>query len=257
MTILKALCISFSIYSRIPVPIFEWKEEELKYHLIFFPWVGAVIGAVIMLWTWISDLLPIGQMAFVLITTAIPVLITGGFHIDGFMDTIDAIKSYRSKKEKLEILKDPHIGAFSVIMLAAAGLIFMAAISMIGKEFMSCFAGCFCLSRCLSAIAVIEFHSAKMDGMLSEFSRTANSRARNTLLAVIFLELAACVFYLLMANVKTGLLIMAASVLTLLYYRYKSMKEFGGTTGDTAGYFVVICEIVCAICAAIGTMVFN
>ncbi len=256
MTILKALCISFSIYSRVPVPISEWKEDELKYHLLFFPWVGAVIGAVIMLWTWISELFPIGQIAFVLIATAIPILITGGFHIDGFMDTMDALKSYKPKKEKLEILKDPHIGAFSVIMLAAAGLIFAAAVSMIGKELMPCFIGCFFLSRDLSAIAVILFPSAKKDGMLSEFSRTANSKVRNTLLAVLFAELSACVFYLLMMNVKTGLLLTAASVLTLLYYRYKSMKEFGGTTGDTAGYFVVICEIVCAICTAAGTILF-
>lgn len=186
MTVLKALCISFSIYSKLPVPIFEWKEEELKYHLIFFPWVGAVIGAVIMLWTWISNLLPIGQMAFVLIMTAIPILITGGFHIDGFMDTMDAVKSYKSRQEKLEILKDPHIGAFSVIMLAAVGLIFIAAVSMVGIELMPCFTGCFFLSRCLSAIAVVLFPPAKKDGMLSEFSRTANSKVRNILLAVLF-----------------------------------------------------------------------
>ena len=44
MTALKALCIAFSIYSKIPVPIFDWKEKEMKYQLIFFPWVGAVIG---------------------------------------------------------------------------------------------------------------------------------------------------------------------------------------------------------------------
>lgn len=256
MTILKALCISFSIYSKIPVPIFEWKEEELKYHLIFFPWIGAVIGVLIMLWTWIASLIPVGQMAFVLITAAIPLLVTGGFHVDGFMDTMDAIKSYKSRQEKLEILKDPHIGAFSVIMLAAAGLIFTAAVSVIGKELMPCFAGCFFLSRCLSAAAVILFPSAKKDGMLSEFSRTANSRVRNVLLAVIFSELAICVIYLAVINLKTGLLLTAASIFTLLYYRYKSNKEFGGTTGDTAGYFVVICEIVCAICAAAGTIWF-
>lgn len=256
MTVLKALCISFSIYSKLPVPIFEWKEEELKYHLIFFPWVGAVIGAVIMLWTWISNLLPIGQMAFVLIMTAIPILITGGFHIDGFMDTMDAVKSYKSRQEKLEILKDPHIGAFSVIMLAAVGLIFIAAVSMVGIELMPCFTGCFFLSRCLSAIAVVLFPPAKKDGMLSEFSRTANSKVRNILLAVLFFELAACVLCLILMNAKTGLLITAASILTLLYYRYKSKKEFGGITGDTAGYFVVICETVCAICAAAGTILF-
>ena len=45
--------------------------------------------------------------------------VTGGFHIDGFMDTMDAFHSYKPREEKLAILKDSHIGAFAVIMLAA------------------------------------------------------------------------------------------------------------------------------------------
>ena len=42
MTGLKAMCIAFSIYSKIPVPIFKWEEKEMKYQLIFFPvdWCG-------------------------------------------------------------------------------------------------------------------------------------------------------------------------------------------------------------------------
>lgn len=50
MHILKSLVIAFSIYSKIPVPQFEWKEEDMKYMLCFFPWVGAVIGGCVYLW---------------------------------------------------------------------------------------------------------------------------------------------------------------------------------------------------------------
>ena len=45
------------------------------------------------------------------------------------MDVQDALKSYKSKEEKLEILKDPHIGAFAVIRLVIYGLIWIAALS--------------------------------------------------------------------------------------------------------------------------------
>ena len=45
MHLLKGLIIAFSMYSRIPVPQFEWKEEDMRYTLCFFPWVGAGIGA--------------------------------------------------------------------------------------------------------------------------------------------------------------------------------------------------------------------
>lgn len=36
----------------------------------------------------------------------------------GFADTIDAVSSYKDREKKLEILKDPHTGAFAVIVCA-------------------------------------------------------------------------------------------------------------------------------------------
>ena len=40
---------------------------------------------------------------------------------------MDALHSYQPRERKLEILKDSHIGAFSVIKLAEFGLIYVAA----------------------------------------------------------------------------------------------------------------------------------
>ena len=42
-------------------------------------------------------------------------LVTGGIHLDGFMDTTDARSSYGDREKKLAILKDSHVGAFAVI----------------------------------------------------------------------------------------------------------------------------------------------
>lgn len=68
----------------------------------------------------------IGKMCFAFVGLAIILLVTGGIHMDGYMDTMDALHSYGSREKKLEILKDSHIGAFAVIMtvlyvLIAAG----------------------------------------------------------------------------------------------------------------------------------------
>ena len=46
---------------------------------------------------------------------AVPLLVTGGIHLDGFMDTTDARSSYGDMEKKLAILKDSHVGAFAVI----------------------------------------------------------------------------------------------------------------------------------------------
>ena len=40
MKLLKALVISFSMYSGIPMPQFEWKEEDMKYMFAFFHGLG-------------------------------------------------------------------------------------------------------------------------------------------------------------------------------------------------------------------------
>ena len=129
MHILKSIIIAFSMYSKIPMPQFEWKEEDMKHVLCFFPWIGIVIGLCLYFWRLLCDRFGIRNLCYVFIGTAIPLLLTGGFHVDGFMDTMDAFHSYQPKERKLEILKDSHIGAFAVIMLAVYGLIYMGAFS--------------------------------------------------------------------------------------------------------------------------------
>ena len=255
MSFLKAFCIAFSIYSRIPVPQFKWEKKDMQYHLIFFPFVGLLIGGLLVIWDLICSYIGAGPLAYVCVGTAIPIFVTGGFHIDGFMDTMDAFKSYKSKEEKLRILKDPHIGAFSVIMLAAWGLCFMGAYSyivetdLVNSNLLWIFAGIFFLSRILSAITVVSFKNAKEDGMLHEFKDSAVSK-KGFVRFILLVELTACLVYMLLVDWILGLSVFAASFLYMIYYHKKTKKEFGGITGDTSGFFVVSMEVILAVVIA-------
>ena len=40
-----------------------------------------------------------------------------------------------------------------------------------------------------------------------------------------------------------GVAVCATAVLVFMFYRYKAMKYFGGTTGDLSGYFLCLCEV--------------
>ena len=106
MRILKSFIIAFSMYSQIPMPQFEWKEEDMKYMLCFFPLVGAVIGLCLYGWEKLCMGMEINGVCRTLVGTAIPLLLTGGIHVDGYMDTMDAFHSYQSRERKIEILKD-------------------------------------------------------------------------------------------------------------------------------------------------------
>ena len=48
--IAKAIGVAFSMYSKIPMPHFVWASEDMRYHLLFFPWIGAVIGGLEIAW---------------------------------------------------------------------------------------------------------------------------------------------------------------------------------------------------------------
>ena len=108
---LKSLAIAVSMYSRIPVPNFSWDDKSAKYALCYFPFVGLIIGiaefAAFFLLSYIET-----NILKLCIMCTVPLIISGGIHMDGFMDTVDALSSYSDKERKLEILKDPNTGAF-------------------------------------------------------------------------------------------------------------------------------------------------
>lgn len=247
-SLIKSMVIAFSIYSKIPVPQFEWKEEDMKYMLCFFPWVGAVAGGCFYLWNELCQRLEVGSLCRVMLGAAIPLVITGGFHVDGFMDTMDAFHSYGSRERKLEILKDSHIGAFAVIMFALYGLVYLGAFSEVRDvRLLRIVGGGFFLSRCFSGISVIAFPKAKTDGMLCQFAEEAQKKAVKWLL---YLQAGCCMGFMLMQS-PYALPVIGAGVLTFIYYWYRTKREFNGITGDTAGYFLLLCEENMMLAAAV------
>lgn len=177
MKICKSIAIAFSLYSKIPMPQFPWEEKEMRTMLCFFPWIGGVIGLILYGWYTFCDAYSIGEYCYLSIGMAIPLLITGGFHMDGFLDTMDALHSYQERERKLEILKDSHVGAFSIIMLVLYGLIYGGCFSEIhNPRMLAIFCSGFFLARSLSGLSVLFFSPAKKDGMLSFFSRSADKK---------------------------------------------------------------------------------
>lgn len=251
MSVWKGFLIAFSLYSKIPMPKVPWEKEDMQYQLIFFPWVGGVIGALLYLWSFLAEKFSVGNLCYVFIGVAIPLLVTGGFHVDGFMDTMDAVHSYKSREEKLQILKDPHIGAFAVLMLGLYGLIYTAAFSEITAPLIPLCGMGFFLSRAFSGIAVLNFPGAKKEGMAYFFSESVSEKKKGRICLSLYVELALCIGLMLWRQPVFGTVAVATQLLMFGYYYYKSRKEFGGITGDTAGYFVTMAECVMLVALAV------
>ncbi len=259
MRVLRTIAVAFSLYSRIPMPRFQWHDEDMTYSLSCFPCVGGVIGLIWWAVYTIGNKIGLPPSALCFLMTAIPLMVTGGFHVDGFMDVSDALSSFRTKEQKLAILKDPHIGAFAVIRLSLAGLIYMASLSVVlASEKAPCLiivqAAGFVLARGLSGLAILIFRSAKNEGMLyDELSSAGKGRKGNLMMTGIWLA-GACLL-MIYAGYLTGLAVAGAAVAAFLWYRRKSYTEFGGITGDTAGWFVTVCEVAMTAVAAIAAIV--
>lgn len=239
-----AFKIAFSMYSKIPMPKTDWNKKSMKYALCFFPVVGIAILALIMLWNYISVNLQMGDIMHTAILVIIPILVTGGIHLDGFLDTMDALSSYQPMEKRLEILKDPHTGAFAIISTVIYFILYFGIWSEVhGKALIIISIG-FVLSRALSGLSIVIFPCAKNSGLAATFSDAAEkNKVKYTMIVYIFI----CTLLMLFTNVFLGGICVTTAFIVFIYYKVMSNKNFGGITGDLAGYFLQMCELLMAL----------
>lgn len=237
---MQSLFIAFSMYSRLPVPKAEFTEDNMAYAFCWFPLVGLVVGLIQYAAFAFLEMLSAGSLFKGTVLACLPVLITGGIHLDGFMDTADARSSYADRQRKLDILKDPHIGSFAVIHLVMYFALCMGAWSMADRN-TALMMGCtYVIERAVSAILALNLKGARKDGMLSAFTRPAKKKTVSLILAV---EAAFCAMTAVYIWRAGGAVCIGTVIVVMLLYRHMAMKEFGGVTGDLAGWFLQVCEL--------------
>ncbi|XIJ19923.1 adenosylcobinamide-GDP ribazoletransferase [Lacrimispora sp. JR3] len=232
--------IAFSMYSRIPMPQVEWTKERMKYAMCFFPLIGAVIGLLQMAVRLFS--VGLGFPFFgQLFPVVLPILITGGIHMDGLLDVIDARSSHMETEKKLEILKDPHTGAFAIIGCGVYLLLYVTAFWELKPGMLPAYCMIFILTRALSGLAVVTFPKAKKSGLAASFSNASHKRTVGVVMLMYAFAAVMLIWYLggfLAAGVS-----FLVSALVYGYYYIMAKREFGGITGDLAGYFLQLCEL--------------
>lgn len=243
---INSLIIALSMYSRIPMPRAEWKEESMRYVMCFFPLVGVVIGASVYGAGCMLFKLGAGSIMLAALMSVIPVIITGGIHLDGFIDTADALSSCADKEKRLEIMKDPHIGAFAVIWTAVYFVLSVGIWSMVEKSDLAVLAPGYVLSRALSGLAVVSFPVAGNSGLVHMFS---NAAQKSFVRFVLMLWLAAAFGAAAVISIKYAVVMAASALLVFLWHYRNCRKNFGGITGDLAGCFLQVCEL--AVTAAV------
>lgn len=241
MHVLRGLVIAFASYTRIPMPQVDWSAENRRWSMCFFPLIGVVVGGLIWLWLALCDGLHIGPFLRGAIGAVLPLLVTGGIHMDGFMDVTDAMSSWQTKEKRLEILKDAHVGAFAVIACGAYLLLTAGLLSECTAAQGLGLTAAFVLSRSMSAYAMVALPQAKKQGMLADNARNADHhRVRLASWGWFAAEAVAAVCGL----GWYGLALPAGALACLGWYAHRAKKYFGGISGDQAGWYVQVTELV-------------
>ncbi len=242
MILLETIAVAFSMFSAIPCPQPVWSEKNMRYSMCAFPLIGAVCG---LLW-WgvvaLGNFLSAPKLLLAAALCLIPVLVTGGIHLDGYADTSDALASYGPPEKKREILKDSRCGAFAVIRLCTW---FLADFALCGtidwnEKALWCIGLAFVLERCLSGFAIAAFPLAKNTGLAHTFSAAADKKRVRAVLAVAAVLLSAGMIFV--GGFAGGCMVLAALWILFRYY-FVAKKQFEGITGDLAGWFLQRAEL--------------
>jgi adenosylcobinamide-GDP ribazoletransferase len=228
---------ALAFLSLIPSPRYDdFKGDELGRAMALFPLIGLILGVLLFgLNILLEPYLPAGLLNIILIATL--VLLTGGIHLDGLMDTADGFGGGNNRAKVLQIMKDSRTGSFGVL---AAILILMVKwetlnnISPASKG--TALLVMPVMARWGQVILTYISPSARVDG----FGRHVIKGLGIPSLAIAFLSALGIAVFL--AGWPGLILIVFASIFSFLWSRLFVIR-IGGITGDVIGALSEIIEV--------------
>jgi len=250
---LRAFWMAVGTFSIFPAPHMKWDDESRKYMICFLPAVGILPGAALFLWFHLCVRFSLPSVLFSAVAAVLPLILTGGIHMDGFMDTWDAIGSHQPKEKKLEIMKDSHAGAFAVMSCAVYLLLLFALYDTAGTAFPAVTVSLgFLLSRALAGIGTIVLPNARGSGMLAHLQGKQN---KGKMLLSLLLLSAVCAVCMILSSLLPGALAVGLALIWFLCFCLFSRKTFGGITGDITGFCIQMTEFWILLGTVIGGLI--
>lgn len=237
-TLLNNIAFTMGTFSRIPMPQVAYKKANTKYTYLLLPFLGLLIGALYYIGIHLLQVRINKPILLAILLIVLNLVITGGIHFDGFLDSVDAFKSYQSKERKLVIIKDARIGAFALIHFTILiGLSVCANYYLIKQNHLHYLLIIPCLSRTI-LLLLIHKMSIKHDDMLAELLDPLFNQYY-----VLAIAVALFIVLLISPDIITVVLILVA-LLYAFFYQFSLRRHFDHLSGDLCGYYIVTCELL-------------
>lgn len=229
-----------------------WTEESFGKSVKYFPLVGAVLGMCyavpLFIFVYVTD----NQLPFFTAALAffLTVVLTGGIHCDGLMDTADGLFSGREREKMLEIMKDSRAGAFGVVTLVTVAALQISAMTELVKinPVLFCIAifAAPIIGRLAMVFVISNFSYARPEGIGKAFSKYATLKTFFTaLLETIFLLLPLALMEL-QIFCTSAVTVITAIIFSMYFGRY-STRKLGGVTGDIYGAVEMLSEVLVVV----------
>lgn len=234
---MRAFWLATQFLTRLPTPRVEIDAAARGASVLFYPLVGLLIGALLVLLHWPLATTDAGlEAALLLLAWA---LLTGGLHLDGLADSADAwVGSHGDRTRALAIMKDPYSGPAGVAAVVLVLLVKYAALSaLLWESAWETLVVAPLLGRTALVALLLTTPYVRPDGIGADHAAHLPRIAAALVLVATGVAIIAWLEW-------DGLWLLAAVAAAIYGLRYLMLRRLGGTTGDTLG---ASCEIVEAI----------
>lgn len=240
--VFSGLLMSFGMFSIFPLPNNLWNDQGARHILKFYPLVGFLIGLFIYYLYNIFFFINLPIMLFAFFVLFFIYFFTGMLHLDGYMDVCDSLLSRRSREEKIRILKDSHVGAFSVIYLIFLLLLNFCSIYTFINNRKSPYFLLFILmiSRAINAIFMLYKKPIEKSYFINYFQKYIK-KIDKIISFLIFIII--CFIFIYIFKEK-AFYILFLMILSNSICMIRCEKQLSGISGDVAGFSLVISESI-------------
>ncbi|MDT8316697.1 MAG: adenosylcobinamide-GDP ribazoletransferase [bacterium] len=215
----------------------DFDAKDLGRSMALFPLVGLLLGGILFFINYaLSPYLPDRLVNIIIIASL--VLLTGGLHLDGFMDTLDGIGGGNNREKILKIMRDSRVGAFGAMGIVFLVLIKWESLNSLGEEVKG---------MALILMPVISRYGMALLTHIAPYARDeglGRPFVEGLTLKRVGIALSLTLVISFIAAGMTGIIILLiVTALGLLWSRW-FIKKIGGITGDVIGAFNEVTELV-------------
>lgn len=242
MDFLHAFGLAVQFLTRLPVPSgIRYSPDGWGKSVMFYPWVGGLIGALLLLLQSVLD--ETGPLMTAALLLAVWTLLTGGLHLDGLADCADGwVGGQGDPAKSLRIMQDPYSGPIAVASVVVLLLLKFAALAELPVSVVtSTLLWTPVIGRSIAAILLLTTPYIRPNGLGSAL--VENLPPRSVWLSVGLAWLS--------AFIALGLWPLILAGLTAWWLRVLMMQRLGGCTGDALGASIEIIEAVMLVTCAL------